>query len=457
MASRTYQIGGWRVEPDLNRISRGAVERHLEPQSMTTLVYLLERPNETVSPDALLNAVWSQRIVEPNAVPRVISDIRRALGDDPRNPRYIETIRKRGYRVMASVVHPSPRRTTRAGENAIAAHNLLQQASHEFLRTWDPGEPLRLAREASRLDPTSVRTHTHVAAYLTLLAEGNQIPPKEALIQARQAAINAVAIDPHSGDAHVLLGFISDRLDLDLAGALKSYEKAKSLGARREMLAAFSQDTLMSAGLLDRGLEACLEAAHLNPGIGTYRMYAGRFLFRLGRHDDACRSFGQALQLSPDNRVIVYDALRHLIRMNELGRAETVADRYIRANPAFRHSELHQEALARLSLARGDEGPLRQWVAAAVQRRDLIYVPAKQISNACFRLGDYGRHIDWFRTRVEERDHVGNFMDDLRRWKDYWARLDQWAVSRPDEALERSSKLKGHRRLVRKVSAGFSV
>jgi pimeloyl-ACP methyl ester carboxylesterase/DNA-binding winged helix-turn-helix (wHTH) protein len=70
---------------------------------MDVLRYLLDRPNQTVSTEELLDAVWAGRVVEPAAVHRGISHIRRALGDDPQHPRFIETIPKRGYRAIASV------------------------------------------------------------------------------------------------------------------------------------------------------------------------------------------------------------------------------------------------------------------------------------------------------------------------------------------------------------------
>lgn len=91
------------VEPDLNRISSGTLEHHLEPRSMDILVYLLEHANAPVSTETLLDVVWVDRVVEPNAVHRCITQIRRVLGDDPRRPRYIETIRKRGYRTVGAV------------------------------------------------------------------------------------------------------------------------------------------------------------------------------------------------------------------------------------------------------------------------------------------------------------------------------------------------------------------
>ncbi len=103
MTWRAYQFGDWTVEPPKNRVRRGDVEKRLEPLSMDILTFLLERPGETVSVEQLMEAVWSGRVVELGAVHRGINHIRRALGDDSRHPRYIETIFKRGYRTIAVV------------------------------------------------------------------------------------------------------------------------------------------------------------------------------------------------------------------------------------------------------------------------------------------------------------------------------------------------------------------
>ena len=62
--------------------------------------------------DELLDAVWGETIVGEEALTRAISELRRALGDDPREPRYVETIRKGGYRLAAAVA-PVPCRFIR--------------------------------------------------------------------------------------------------------------------------------------------------------------------------------------------------------------------------------------------------------------------------------------------------------------------------------------------------------
>lgn len=99
----TYRFGEWLVEPHLNRIRRGEEEVRLEPRTLDVLRHLLDRHGEIVSTQELLESVWKRQIVEPNAVHHHITRIRRAIGDNPRDPTHIETISKRGYRAIATV------------------------------------------------------------------------------------------------------------------------------------------------------------------------------------------------------------------------------------------------------------------------------------------------------------------------------------------------------------------
>ena len=96
-------VGQWTVRPEVNRLVRGDESVTIQPLSMDILVYLAERPGVVVTPQELLDTFWERRVVGDDAVHRRVADLRRHLGDDARHPRYIETIPKRGYRLVASV------------------------------------------------------------------------------------------------------------------------------------------------------------------------------------------------------------------------------------------------------------------------------------------------------------------------------------------------------------------
>ena len=97
----SFFIGDWRIFPHLNRIALGERVVHLEPRVMEVLLVLCENAGRVVSLDAILDNVWSDTIVNPKAVSQAVSELRKAFGDSRNNPRYIETIQKRGYRLIA--------------------------------------------------------------------------------------------------------------------------------------------------------------------------------------------------------------------------------------------------------------------------------------------------------------------------------------------------------------------
>jgi len=98
-----FIAGEWQISPSLNRMSRGADEVRLEPKVMQVLECLAETPGEVVTRDALVARVWPDVFVTDDVLHRAIRELRRAFGDDTANPAYVETIRKRGYRLIAPV------------------------------------------------------------------------------------------------------------------------------------------------------------------------------------------------------------------------------------------------------------------------------------------------------------------------------------------------------------------
>ena len=103
MLFRDFRVGSWLVEPTLNRISEGEVTKHLEPKVMQVLVCLAETPARVVSKEELLSQIWPGTFVSDDVLLRCISELRKALADDVRNPHYVQTIPKSGYRLVAAV------------------------------------------------------------------------------------------------------------------------------------------------------------------------------------------------------------------------------------------------------------------------------------------------------------------------------------------------------------------
>jgi DNA-binding winged helix-turn-helix (wHTH) protein len=93
----------------------------LAPKPFAVLCALARTPGRLVTKNALLDLVWGHRFVTESVLKTAISEVRAALGDDPRQPRYIETVSRRGYRFIAATAGtslPSAPAIERAGAAA---------------------------------------------------------------------------------------------------------------------------------------------------------------------------------------------------------------------------------------------------------------------------------------------------------------------------------------------------
>jgi len=87
----------------------------LTPKAFAVLGYLVEHAGRLVAQDELLEAVWPDTFVQPEVLKYQIADIRNALGDHPKNPSFIETLSRRGYRFIAAVNDSTPARPAQCG------------------------------------------------------------------------------------------------------------------------------------------------------------------------------------------------------------------------------------------------------------------------------------------------------------------------------------------------------
>jgi DNA-binding winged helix-turn-helix (wHTH) protein/TolB-like protein/tetratricopeptide (TPR) repeat protein len=101
---RGFRLGEWTVEPDLNRVTRNGRTVHLRPKVMDVLVCLAEHPGEVVSKESLIDTVWSKAFIGDSALAVAIFELRGVFSDSSRDPHVIETIPKRGYRLLGDVL-----------------------------------------------------------------------------------------------------------------------------------------------------------------------------------------------------------------------------------------------------------------------------------------------------------------------------------------------------------------
>jgi len=104
-----FRIGEWLIRPQLGHFEGPNGKRlSIEPKAMEVLVYLAQHPGEVLPKERIIQAVWPDTFIEDCALTTAISKLRKALGDDAKNPSFIETLPKRGFRLILPVVEVTP-------------------------------------------------------------------------------------------------------------------------------------------------------------------------------------------------------------------------------------------------------------------------------------------------------------------------------------------------------------
>jgi WD40 repeat protein/DNA-binding winged helix-turn-helix (wHTH) protein len=126
LAVDPFRLGDWLAEPRLNRLTRDDESVQIELKMMDVLVCLASAAGELVTRQQIIDTVWATEFITEKTLTRAVAELRRTLGDDAKLPRYIETIHRRGYRLItpvgvverpAAAVSPFPGRPPRAEDH----------------------------------------------------------------------------------------------------------------------------------------------------------------------------------------------------------------------------------------------------------------------------------------------------------------------------------------------------
>jgi TolB-like protein/Tfp pilus assembly protein PilF len=126
-----FQVGEWLIEPDLNRASTADKTILIEPKVLEVLICLAERPGDVLSKEKIVKRVWPDTFVSDGILTYSISELRKALGDDARNPHIIETISRKGYRLIAQVIQLGPTVKSRPSIGILSFYDMSPEKDQE--------------------------------------------------------------------------------------------------------------------------------------------------------------------------------------------------------------------------------------------------------------------------------------------------------------------------------------
>ena len=228
--SRSFELGGCTVNPEDGSLTSPGRSVRLEPLQMDLLVFLCSRAGQVVTKDEILETVWRGRFISDDTVKSTFYQLRKALNDSPRKPRYIETIPKRGYRVL---IDPIPlERPGGSGTPGTIATDLFRKGAALL-----SGQPSAAALKQARLyleraiesDPDHAESgaalaHTYIHLVTFALGKGQDLLPR-----AKALAARASENDPRLSSARLAFGITRLLCDWEVAEAEKSFRNAIAL------------------------------------------------------------------------------------------------------------------------------------------------------------------------------------------------------------------------------------
>lgn len=130
--SREFLVGDWLVDPDLNRISKAGTVIQVEPKIIDVLTCLACHAGEVLPKEKIIRTVWPDTYVSDGILSYSISELRKALGDDARNPSIIQTIPRRGYRLIAPVVQKGTALQAEPSVAVLAFSDMSPEKDQEY-------------------------------------------------------------------------------------------------------------------------------------------------------------------------------------------------------------------------------------------------------------------------------------------------------------------------------------
>jgi DNA-binding winged helix-turn-helix (wHTH) protein/Tfp pilus assembly protein PilF len=341
------EFRGYRVDAVHRTVtSPGGRVTRLEPKAFDLLVYFAGHPEETLSRDQLIADVWGGKFVTDDAVMVAVYALRQAFDDDSRSPRFIETIRGRGYRWIAresETTGASEARTTPAGaapqsmasRPPYAAVIVLLIVSGVAALVWAmarPPQPMPSMEKANAI----VRAHARGVFF-------SERTTREDLEEARAEFRKAIALDERFAESHAALAEVCVRLI-----EIGSPEiEANDAEARREVARALALDPKLALShaalasvqfVLDRDAERAEQsfryAMKLDPSLpDTHRRYS-YLLGARGRFAEATEQARIALEMAPTSAGATSDLAFTYVLAGRLPEAERLYREAVHLDPA---------------------------------------------------------------------------------------------------------------------------
>jgi DNA-binding winged helix-turn-helix (wHTH) protein len=277
-----YQFASFALDAR-NRLTRGGRHVNAAPKALSLLRMLLERAGVLVRTEVILDALWPESDVGVANVTQYVSMLRRVLGDDPRDPRFIECRYGLGYRFVAPVRRVLRRGARGAESSAVAARLRGARYLLERRRASDVRAAAVLFAAALRFDSNDAAARTGLAEASSTLGSYLLEDPAPAFARARHHATGSLCLDGDSARAHAVLGHVALFHDRDFDAAWTHCERARALDPDDVLAIRVLGRLAMVTGDLDGARSYIERELDLRPAsidaltmLGVVEQYRGR-------------------------------------------------------------------------------------------------------------------------------------------------------------------------------------
>lgn len=430
--AQRYAFGPFRMDLAERLLTRGGAHLPLPPKAFDLLALLVRDGGHLIEKDRIMQALWPETFVEEANLANLIGLLRKTFGDSSGNPRYIQTIPKRGYRFIAAVLETEPAPAPRAEEPASAAIRIIVLPFQTEASAGDAdylvyGLPEALSATLSELNlftvrstqlakqfdsaswnPKSLAAEADVDVILagTVARSGEQIHATTELIDAPTGAVlwsrvwdlaTADLARLHNGVVQLVVRCLVRRT-LHTASSVPTVASPSAPGAYELYLRANQLATKRSFENMALARELFVACTQVDPGYASAWAGLGRctrWIEKFGPagavpHASARDAFERAFRLDPD-QPIAHSAYTPL--QCDTGEAEEALLRLAeiagrrRNNPQFFVGLVHACRYC---------GLLEASIAAHEQVRRLDRHLHTSVAHSYFALADYERALYWY-------------------------------------------------------------
>ena len=299
-----FWLGEWLVKPDDGSLASSQRVTRLEPLLMELLVFLCSHAGQVVSKHDVHKNIWRNRFVSDGTVKASFYQLRKALGDSTRKPRFIETLPKRGYRVLiqpialrqpgeSAVLSDGADELYRNGRSALsgqAGPAALKQARLYFERAVEV--------RPEHAESLAALALTYIHLVTLAMAKGSEMLP-----QAKALAVRAVEANPKLSRAHTALGVAQLLLERNLADAEKNFCLASDLERSDGLSLRWYAKLLSSQGRHEEAIAQGRRALECDPLSLSVRRDVVETLFAARHYDETIAEANRLVEMtghSPD-------------------------------------------------------------------------------------------------------------------------------------------------------------